>query len=137
MADAAIIAVGWATVELERAEATWRAVVAPGTTFADAPGSAHLGARCRVATVTSADIGRPDAPDRLTLVLLEPSTEGRLAATLARHGEGWCATWVADPGGPSPRTPEHPGPLGPERLVPASPTFGPHRLLVHPATIEP
>ena len=29
------------------------------------------------------------------IVLLEPSTEGRLAATLARHGEGWCATWLA------------------------------------------
>lgn len=127
------IAVGWATVELDRAEAEWRPRLPVDATFSDAPDCWHLGARCRVARRSATEF----------LVLLEPATEGRLAATLARSGEGWCATWiVADqprgvPAGLAGLSAERPGPLGPERLVLASPVYGPHRLVVHRATIEP
>ena len=76
------------------------------------------------------------------VVLLEPSTEGRLAETLARHDEGWCATWWPAEAGsdatgdPAPPTSvRRPGPLGPERLVLGGRRSGPHRLLVEAATI--
>jgi hypothetical protein len=84
-------------------------------------------------------------------VLLEPDTEGRLAATLARFGEGVGAVYVtprpdhgAGPdGAPSadaaPRASDAPsaidaarlgrpaaGPLGPGRLVLARPAWGPN-----------
>ena len=93
---------------------------------------------------------------------LEPATEGRLAATLARHGEGWVATWFAAAddeddaaagavslsAGVDPfveddafsrpmRSAVRAGPLGPERLLLDGPVTGPHRLVVRPATIEP
>lgn len=151
-ADDGRIAVGWATVELERAEAEWLPRLPPGTTFQDAPASVHLGARCRMARLGS------DATAEM-LVLLEPATEGRLAATLARSGEGWCATWTAAPSdgddaptsgatdladtwphrpaGAAGWSVERPGPFGPERLDLAGPVHGPHRLVVRRATIEP
>ncbi len=81
------------------------------------------------------------------VVLLEPSTEGRMANTLARHGESWCATWTvadadaadADPAGPTVTptrtTSERGGPFGPERLILDSSFGGPHHLLVRAATI--
>ena len=62
-------------------------------------------------------------PDGPPIVVLEPSTEGRLAATLARHGEGDAGVYVAPPGGLSEarkagltlgRTGR--GPFGPEAL---------------------
>jgi hypothetical protein len=109
--------------------------------FADAPGTALLGARCRIGS----DGVAPD----LALVLLEPITEGRLAATLARHDEGPAAVWVvaatgrgvatdgAVPGRPTWPDDEQPGPFGPERLLPGVPQ-GPHRLVVRPpGTIRP
>jgi hypothetical protein len=73
----------WATVDLERAltdlgaehAATEAAVVDP-----------LLGAR--VLVVTAGD-GGPD------IALAEPSTEGRLAAVLARHGEGPAGRYLA------------------------------------------
>ena len=81
------VAVGWATVELERAVGELTHLLAPGATFEAAPSSVILGARCLVG---------PAAEDGLRIVLLEPETEGRLAATLARAGEGWAATWARD-----------------------------------------
>lgn len=140
---------GWATVELERAETElgpWLAVPDPGD-----PGGAvdgedrYLGARARVRRSS----GLPGTH----LVLLEPATEGRLAASLARDGEGPCAIYLAprDPGGlpgglegAAERglhvgRPLH-GPLGPARLVtlggqrapgPAA-MAGPHILILEP-----
>jgi hypothetical protein len=124
------LAVGWATVDLDRAAANLHDLLAEGADFAEAPSSAALGARCRRGQ------GSP-AVGGLTVVLLEPATEGRLAASLARHGEGWVASWEpaaawgrADTPGPT-----RPGPLGPERLLPEGPVAGPYRLLVSTATI--
>lgn len=136
-----IVALGWATVELDRAVAELGVALGlPIGSFADADPSVTLGARCLVA----ADV----LADGVTLVLLEPNTEGRLAATLARNDEGPAATWlkverlveaaeilrksginVAHQGS---------GPFGPEQLVLDGPIHGPHRLLIEPpSTIRP
>jgi hypothetical protein len=135
------VAVGWATVELERATAELAGAlgIAPGR-FVPAPASTVLGARCLVAT---------DAfPGGLSLAILEPATEGRLAATLARLGEGPAAVWLAPPavgssvtragGGACDRAAPilsvaGEGPFGPERLVAGGPVHGPHRLRLEPA----
>lgn len=104
------VAVGWATVELDRAARELAHLLVPGSTFGPTTRSATLGARCRVGRGprTAAGVSGP------MIVLLEPDTEGRLARALARSGEGWVATWVAstDPG-PDGR----PGPFGAERLL--------------------
>lgn len=70
----------WATVDLERSVA---ALGATGTTHL--PDDPHLGAR--VALVRPAG----ETP----IAILEPSTEARLAAWLARHGEGPAGRYVA------------------------------------------
>ena len=124
------IAIGWATVELERAERELSAALALSVgDFSPAASSISLGARCRIA---SGVLG-----DALALVLLEPETEGRLAATLARLGEGPAVVWLGVEG--SAATPRSSGvtasavrhgPLGPERLVLGGPVHGPHQLLV-------
>jgi hypothetical protein len=123
---------GWGTIDLERAEAELSALV-DGGRFDDAERSAWLGARCRRGR--AADPGAGD-----WIILLEPDTEGRLAAFLARHGEGWAATWEW----PSDGEPGHgalagsrPGPLGPDALSPGQPASGPFRLVTTAATIEP
>jgi hypothetical protein len=83
---ATIVAIGWATVEIERAERELEAAIGAGGSWADAPRDALLGAR--------AATYRPTAVDRPVVVVLEADTEGRLAASLARHGEGVAATYV-------------------------------------------
>ena len=126
------VAVGWATVELDRAAAELAGFLglAPDAFVPEA--SIVLGARCRVATGV--------LPDGLSLAILEPITEGRLAARLARLGEGPAAVW-------SRRAPDsrvaagaaRPGPFGRERLAPGGPVQGPYRLLIvdAPGTIPP
>ena len=136
-----LAAIGWATVELDRAEAELDPWLGPrpATTEPAAPSAGcldlHLGARARV----RAGGGLPgDA-----LVLLEPSTEGRLAASLARDGEGPCAIYLAAAGGlaawlAAARTrgvtvsPRHDGPVGRSVIVLGGPAAGPHVLLVEP-----
>ena len=76
----------WATVELERALLDLDQPLERVATADDDP---HLGAR-----VVVIDIGNAGA-DRL--VLAEPSTEGRLAGALARHGERPAGRYVAVP----------------------------------------
>jgi hypothetical protein len=113
----ALIAVGWATVDLDRGvgDAAARLGLAAGR-FAPAADDRWLGARTRVA---------PSGP---AIVVLEPSTEGRLAAALARHGEGPVAIWVA---GPSPvRGTVRDGPLGPATVAVAVRPWGPFILEV-------
>ena len=137
------VAIGWATVELERAAGELSHLLSPGSTFLEAPSSVILGARCRVGLAA-------DDPC-LRILLLEPETEGRLAATLARSGEGWAATWAADPaaggrvgapaagqrGARATLSTVRPGPLGVERLVLGGPLTGPHRLVVEAVPSPP
>jgi hypothetical protein len=150
----AVHALGWATVDLDRASDELRPLLPVGAVFVSAPDCVLLGARCRVGPLDrslAAPAGGPEASrtqdavrppaDARFLVLVEPTTEGRLAATLARHGEGWCATWTIAPPGdrsasPGPRSVVRDGPFGPERLVIDDPLSGPHHLRVEPATID-
>lgn len=125
------IAIGWATVELDRAAGELAGLLEPGAAFVPAPGSSVLGTHARVARAVIDGAGR-------WLILLEPATEGRLAAFLARHGEGWAATWTRDEAGTTdPGAAWRDGPLGPERLAAAPPTGAPFRLVVPAATIDP
>jgi hypothetical protein len=83
-----------------------------------------LGARCRVAL---------DAfPGRVALVILEPATEGRLSAALARHGEATLAAWFVWDGETDGERPPSTarGPFGPERITSDGPINGLRRLLV-------
>ena len=133
------MAVGWATVELDRAaaELALELGIAAGA-FQPATDDAALGARCRLAPAAVAVPG-----GRVAVVLLEPSTEGRLAAGLARHGEGPTAVWLEAADGASLTTAiadlraagievgaTRDGPLGPARLVLDGPTGGPYRFLL-------
>jgi hypothetical protein len=74
-----LLAIGWATVDWERVAAELGQ-----TALEPADPEPALGARAWRARTGSID-----------LVLLEPSTEGRLAGFLARHGEGLAALYVA------------------------------------------
>ena len=122
-----LVAVGWATVEIERAVrhlATELNVDA--AIFVEGAGSAAVGGRCVVADgILAGD---------LSLAVLEPSTEGRTAAGLARWDEGplvaWYAITASDARSLDSGRPWLPGPFGPERLVGGDPLTGPHRLLV-------
>ena len=83
---ATLVAIGWATVEIERAEMQLEAAIGDGGSWAEAPRDALLGAR--------AAVYRSIAAASPLLVALEADTEGRLAASLARHGEGVAAAYV-------------------------------------------
>jgi hypothetical protein len=88
LAGATITAIGWGTVELDRAERDLAAglELASGVSrWKPATRDAALGATARLG---------PAIDGGLPLVLLEPDTEGRLAAILARHGEGVVAVYV-------------------------------------------
>lgn len=90
LVEATIVGLGWATVELDRARREVGVALGPGT-WAVAPRDGLLGGRAAV--FRSATPARPD------IVVLEPDTEGRLAGSLARHGEGLAAIYVtARPG---------------------------------------
>jgi hypothetical protein len=143
-----IRALGWASVEIERAarDLGWSGAET-------APDDLLLGARAAVAPVDPP--GRRDgapgpgrgletAPDEpLTVVLLEPSTEGLLAGALARNGEGPVALYVAAPravasrafaaaeaaGGRVIRADS--GPLGPAALVRQPGPPGPFLVVVY------
>jgi hypothetical protein len=122
-ADSRLLAIGWATVELDRAADQLLPILPRGASFRVAERSVALGAACRLA-----DAVRPDWP---LVVLLEPDTEGRLAATIARSGEGWVAAWLraASLAG-VPASSVLAGPLGPERLRLGDPVHGPHHLFL-------
>lgn len=81
----------WATVDLERSLAEFRTgsiTAAPGgAAMLDTVDEPLLGAR--VLLVSTMDGGR--------VALAEPSTEGRLAAALARNGEGHTGTYLEVP----------------------------------------
>lgn len=129
------VGLGWATVELDRAAGELGAAFGlPAERFVPAATSTTLGAYARIAAGALSG--------GLAIVLLEPSTEGRLAASLARHGEGPLAIWLAVDDFPAPVdavsasgvtvSSEHAGPFGAERLLLDGPIHGPHRLIVEP-----
>jgi hypothetical protein len=113
-------------VELQRDEEPFAA-----RSVTPAPDDTLLGARCLVVVPVEGPL----------IVLLEPSTEGLLAASLARYGEGPAVAYLA----PVPRdadvvaraapvgvrlSPVSDGPLGPSRLVLAGRRWRPHLILV-------
>jgi hypothetical protein len=114
---ASLLGVGFATVEAERAAVEIGALVglAPAS-FAPGVADGWLGARTWIA---AGDVA---------ILLLEPSTEGRLAAALARAGEGAVVAYVGMPG-PA-MGPTRPGPLGPAALVYEARPWGPYLLTV-------
>ncbi|HEY7935918.1 MAG TPA: hypothetical protein VID26_02190 [Candidatus Limnocylindrales bacterium] len=116
-----VAAVGWATVELDRAAEDLGTQL--GTTFEQAHRDALLGATVRRST--SGDPG---------ILLLEPDTEGRLSGALARFGEGPIALYVGVPGLGRLQAQlsirAGTGPLGPARLVLAGQPWGPFLILV-------
>jgi hypothetical protein len=122
LGDLPIAGIGWATVELDRGAAELSAA----GRFTAVGRDASLGAFARRVPL------HPPAP---TLVLLEPATEGLLAAALARFGEGVRVVYL----GPLDRAdvddtprlgPPRRGPLGPARLVIGRPPWGPHALVL-------
>jgi hypothetical protein len=132
-----VAAVGWATVDLDRAQRELGAWLDPVDGQSGDVSEPLLGARARVLAASALPGGR--------LVLLEPVTEGRLAASLARDGEGPCALYLAaaDPGlepwlrdargrGVAVSKPSG-GPLGPAALLFIAPVGGPHVLIVDAA----
>jgi hypothetical protein len=78
---ARITAILWATVELDRAERELGQILGAPLNAQAGSRDAALGAIVRV----SRPFGQPPAP---MLLVVEPDTEGWLAALLARHGEG-------------------------------------------------
>jgi hypothetical protein len=138
-APLALAGVAWATVDLDRAADELGPWLLPAAGVGnDDAGPADLeepllGARARPCPTQAL----PGA----VIVLLEPATEGRLAASLARDGEGPCAlylrpaegldAWVAAArrrGVAVSR--RRVGPLGPAVLVPGAPVAGPHLVIV-------
>ncbi len=80
--DGALIGMGWATVDLERTASEVLELH-----FDDSGDESALGARALGTKVGS-----------IELLLLEPSTEGRLAGWLARNGEGVAVIYVEGAG---------------------------------------
>lgn len=120
-----VLAVIWATVDRDRVVADLQL---PVERLADDP---HLGA----------SVGLVLQPDADPIAILEPLTEGRLAATLARHGEGPAGEYVEAPVGREAiraaaaaaglvlgRAAD--GPFGRSVLVLVGPVDGPHVVLV-------
>ncbi len=129
----ALVGVAWATVELDRAadELDPWLLPADGRTDTQEP---HLGARVRVRAT--------EALPGSAILLVEPSKEGRLAASLARDGEGPCALYLCPPEGLDAWVEgarrrgvtvsgRRIGPLGPSVLVPGLAIAGPHIVVVH------
>jgi hypothetical protein len=128
LADLPVAGIGWATVELDRAA---RELYGAGP-FSPASRDASLGASARRSPSSKPGSPGPVLP---AIVLLEPDTEGLLAAALARFGEGVLALYL----GPLDRAdvddtphlgPPRSGPLGPARLVIGRPAWGPHVLVL-------
>ncbi len=97
-----LAALGWATVDAERAASEFGRPL-----LGDALEDALLGARAQ----------RLGAGGRLTLILLEPATEGPLAAALARNGEGPVCLYVAGGTGAPAGDSTSDTPMGPGRVA--------------------
>jgi hypothetical protein len=118
-AEPRLIARIWATVDLDRAA---RDLGLPVQPLAPEP---HLGAA----------VGLVRPPGEPPIALLEPDTEGRLAATLARHGEGLAGAYLMAGRSLAGESGVQDGPFGPSVLDRGSPRDGPHLILVDPAAV--
>ena len=120
-----VLAVIWATVDSERALANLGSAALP------LPDDPFLGASVRLVRPANGD----------PVAVLEPNTEGRLAATLARNGEGPAGEYVEAPTGLDElgdaaareglalsRSAQ--GPFGRSVLVLSDASAGPHLVLV-------
>ena len=123
-----IVGIGWATVDLERAAA---GLASPGVAFEPGADDDLLAA--------TALIARPVAEP--VVIVLEPMSEGRLAAGLARRDEGPLALYLAPVHGSlgsslqrlaqaGIRTQRGRGPFGDAALVLGRPAAGPQLILV-------
>jgi hypothetical protein len=132
---AAALAVVWATVDLERTLIGLGIDVDAAATQIRT--DTLLGARVVIV---------PSGVDESRLAIAEPTTEGRLAAALARHGEGPAGRYVAvsddleharSRAGASGITVSRveDGPFGPSMLVLIGPVSGPHLILCEPAAV--
>jgi hypothetical protein len=122
---AEVVAVIWATVDVDRVVAEF------GLPAEALPDDTLLGAVVRLV--------RP--PGAEPIALLEPTTEARLAATLAKSGEGPAGQYIlatdglssviarATATGMSTKRADH-GPFGPSALVLGGPATGPHLIIV-------
>jgi hypothetical protein len=123
---------GFATVDLDRAQADAAIMRSrDSTSVVEGQDDDLLGAHSRII----------DFGDGQVQVLLAPSTEGRLAASLARYGEAYLVEYLLvdegdfDAAVDAARSagltlsPEAKGPFGRERLLDASPRWGPHLIL--------
>jgi hypothetical protein len=130
LGPARILAEIWATVDLERWLIDLGLPVACAIEAVDDP---ILGARVLLLDEPPGGTG--------PIVLAEPTTEGRLAAFLARHGEGRAGRYLSVPAGPSAiragaaaagASVSRPadGPFGPSVLVLGGPLGSPHLFLV-------
>ncbi|HEX5465393.1 MAG TPA: GNAT family N-acetyltransferase [Candidatus Limnocylindrales bacterium] len=114
------VGLGLATVDLDRTAAAL-VEADPGLRFSPLEDDLALGAHVLAATL----------PDGLALRLLEPATEGPLAAFLARFGEGPAVLYVAGPGRRIVRRAGRAGPfvvetpVAIETLVPPAVTIAP------------
>lgn len=123
-----VLGLGWATVELERAAHELARRLPESAPFNEAPADSLLGAAC----LAGAPVPLAGGPaDPVRIVLLEPTTEGRLAASLARRGEGPAVLWLLDDDRPEMAL-SRPGdgPFGAERLVLGEAVDGLHVLVV-------
>jgi hypothetical protein len=123
----------WATVDLDR---TLVSLGVDAGAAAPRP-DVLLGARVVVL---------PPGLDRPSLAIAEPITEGRLAGTLARHGEGPAGRYIAVPGGIGAARARaassgiavsrvEDGPFGRSMLLLIGPVSGPHLILCDPAAV--
>ena len=133
-----LVGIGWATVELERAaadlDAAFERAGMPQPAWTPAQREDLLGASAWVSRAWWPTWGSDDPP---AIVLLESDTEGRLAATLAKFGEGVGAVYVAPrPGDPPGQIHTArlgrptPGPIGNGRIVLARPAWGPNVIVL-------
>ena len=136
LAELRLDGIGWATVELERAAedlgAAFKGQGALEPRWMPGARDDLLGATTWISR-ENWDRAAADPPP--ALVLLEPDTEGRLAATLARFGEGVGAVYLCRRSGAEQVDGGRlgrpaPGPLGPARLVLAQPAWGPSLLVL-------
>jgi len=120
-----VLAVIWATVDVDRV------LAGIGLAAEALPDDSLLGAAVRLARPLEGE----------SIALLEPTTEGRIAATLAQSGEGPAGQYVLATGGLSSLVVRaaaagiaikraDDGPFGPSALVLGYPPVGPHIVLV-------
>jgi hypothetical protein len=117
LATSMIHAIGWATVDADRARRELDELLGPAS-WVPVGREPLLGAR---AWRRGPGAGAVEAPE---LLVLEPDTEGRLAAFLARFGEGVAAVYLRATAGAGAA-----GTIS-DGIVPGAPAWGPHAVVL-------